>query len=429
MQAHISARRRPLYLLLVILLALSAIDDYAGWRFLLISLVATWGISYLWARSLASGLSLQREMRFGWAQVGDRLEQRFTLSNHGSLPALWVEVEDHANIPELRASLVTAINGNATTSWRSSGLCARRGLFTLGPTTLRACDPFGLYSIKIHDPHSAQLMVTPPVVPLPQIEVAAGGRAGLGRPRPNAPERTVSASAVRPYLPGDSLRWIHWPSSARYDALHVRTFENTPSSDWWIVYDADQRVQAGEGARSTEEHAAILAASLADRGLRLGKAVGLAAAGETLTWLPPRQGDAQRWEILRALALITPASRPLGSLLANLGGSLGRQASLILLTPDASGSWLEALLPLIWRGAAPTVLLLDAAAFGGSGDAPALASLLLLQNIRCYRITPELLDRPEARPGQRGQAQWRISPRGRAIPRSSGRDELWRPLQ
>ncbi len=428
MHARISGKHRPLFAILVILLVLSAVDDYAGWRFLLAGLAAAWGVSYLWARSLAQGLSFTREMRFGWAQVGDRLEQRFTLTNRSPLPALWVELVDHSNIPALHAGLATGIDGDATTSWRNSGLCTRRGLFTIGPTTLRTSDPFGLYTVELHDPHSVQLMVTPPVVPLPHIEVAAGGRAGLGRPRPNAPERTVSAAAVRPYLPGDSLRWVHWRTSARRNALHVRNFETTPSGDWWIVLDADQRVQAGEGARSTIEHGAILTASLADHGLRLSRAVGLVACGEPLAWLPPRQGDPQRWAILRALALLTPAQQSLAGLLASLGGNLGRQASLVILTPDASGSWLEALLPLVWRGAVPTVLLLDPAAFGGSGEAASLSRALLHQGIPCYRITPDLLDRPEARPGHRGKEEWRISPRGRAIRIGSLQDESWRAL-
>ena len=45
------------------------------------------------------------------------------------------------------------------------------------------------------------LTVTPPVVPLGTIEVALGGRVGMGRPLANAPERTVSAAGVREYIP------------------------------------------------------------------------------------------------------------------------------------------------------------------------------------------------------------------------------------
>ena len=47
---------------------------------------------------LARGLQIQREVRLGWAQVGDRLEERFILINQGRLPALWVEVIGQTNV-------------------------------------------------------------------------------------------------------------------------------------------------------------------------------------------------------------------------------------------------------------------------------------------------------------------------------------------
>ena len=159
---------------------------------------------------------------------------------------------------------------------------------------------------------------------------------------------------------------VHWRTTARQGQLHVRTFDNTPLGDWWLILDANQGVQAGLGARSTAEHSVILAASLTDRGLRLGRAVGLAADGDSLIWLPPGQGDGQRWAILRALALLEPGRRSLADMLDGLSSSLGKDSSLILITPDVSGDWLEALLPLIWRGLAPTVLVLDPACFDPS---------------------------------------------------------------
>lgn len=433
--AQVTPRHRLLLALLVLLLlALSIIDEYAGWRFLLFGLAGVWALSRYWAHSLARGLRLKREMRFGWAQVGDRLEERLTLTNESSLPAVWVRIYDHSDLPGYSIDQVRAADGASTTTWRSAGQCSRRGLFTLGPTSLSASDPLGLYSIEFHDPRSVQLMVTPPVVPLPHIQVAPGGMAGEGRPRPNAPHRTVSASGVREYLPGDSLRLIHWRTTARRMQFHVRTFDNTPLGDWWLILDANQDVQAGQGARSTAEHGVILAASLADRGLRLGRAVGLAAEGDALTWLLPRQGDGQRWAILRSLALLEPGRRSLADLLAGLAPSLGQNSSLVLVTPDVGGGWLEALLPLIWRGLAPTVLLLDPATFGAapsgvdSRSTARLAAELARQGISHQVVASELLDRPEARPGKEGAWRWRVTPSGRAIADETSLTAPWRSL-
>jgi uncharacterized protein (DUF58 family) len=382
------------------LLVLQLIAPYRGWRILLVGLGGMWLLSYLWARSLAHGLQLVREMRFGWAQVGDEMVERFTLANDGWAPALWVEVEDRSTLPNYQAGRGTRVSAGRSVRWHTEAVCARRGLYTLGPTSLRTGDPFGLYTVTLDYAASLPLMVLPPIVPLPTIEVSPGGRTGEGRPRANAFERTVSAAGVREHVPGDSVRWIHWRTSARRDALFVRLFDGTPASDRWIFLDMDHAVQMGGGRDSTEEHGVILAASLADQGLRSGWAVGLAAHGEQLVWLPPRDGEVQRWEILRALAMVSLGARPLVELLTRAGPALGQYASLVIVTPSSDTVWIEALVPLLRRGAIPTVLLLDPVSFDGTGDQGAIRASLTDLGVAHYVITRDLLDRPEIRPGQ-----------------------------
>jgi uncharacterized protein (DUF58 family) len=427
-KGRLQLNTRLLPVLVALLLSLQIVAPDRTWLILLVGLGGAWLISYLWARSLARGLHLVREMRFGWAQVGDRLEERFTLINRAWVPALWVEVIDHTTMPGYQAGRVTGAGNKSQTRWHTQGTCTQRGLFTLGPTSLQTGDPFGLYTVTWHYPDSANVMVTPPILPLPSIEVAPGGRAGEGRPRANAPERTVSAASVRPYVRGDSVRWIHWRITAHQDSLFVRLLDGTPAGDWWIVLDLDQAVQAGEGQASTEEHGVILAASLADRGLRLGRNVGLVAHGQDLIWLPPQAGDGQRWAILRALALARTGSGSLAELLARALSRFGQGTSLVIITPSGAGAWVEALWPLLRRGAVPSVLLLDPISFGGTGDVYGSAALLSELGITRHIISRELLDRPEARPGQAGHWEWRVSPLGRAVAVRRPRDLGWKVL-
>jgi uncharacterized protein (DUF58 family) len=408
-------------------LVMQLVAPYRGWRILLVGLGGMWLLSYLWARSLARGLQLVREMRFGWAQVGDEMVERFTLSNDGWAPALWAEVVDHSTLPGYRAGRGTRVSGGRSVRWHTKTVCTRRGLFILGPASLRTGDPFGLYTVTLHYPASLPLMVLPPIVPLPTIEVSPGGRTGEGHPRANALERTVSAAGVREHVHGDSVRWIHWRTSARRDSLFVRLFDGTPASDRWILLDMDRSVQVGEGRDATEEHGVILAASLADRGLRSGRAVGLVAHGERLVWLPPQGGEAQRWEILRALAMVSLGSRPLADVLARAGPALGQYASLVLVTPSANSAWIEALVPLLRRGAIPTVLLLDPISFGGIGDQGPIRASLTDLGVAHYVVTRDLLDRPDIRPVQQGAWERAVAGTGRPVPfRRSG--TAWRVL-
>ena len=287
---------------------------------------------------------------------------------------------------------------------------------------------------------------------------APAGQAGEGRHQAPALEQAVHAAGVREFLPGDSLRRIHWPTTARRDEPFVRLFDSTPESNWWILLDMDRQVQAGEGQGATEEHGVILAASLADRGLRAGKAVGLSTHGQELVWLPPRLGADQRWDILRALALVRAGPCSLAELLASTGSGLHQRCGLVIITPDVEGCWIEPMVRLARRGIVPTVLLLDRGSFAGAhdtafadaqdgppagtqvaapdglGEAPSATrehvrrtqATLLGLDITHYLITPDLLDRPEARPGRVGH--WRRTRLGRWEPSFHPRELAWRAL-
>jgi uncharacterized protein (DUF58 family) len=413
---------RLLPALILILLFLQITVPHRAWATLLVGLGGAWLIAYLWARSLRRGLTLTRERRFGLAQVGDAIEERFTIQNPGWAPALWYEVLDDSTLPGYRVSRASGVSARSSMQWLTEGVCERRGAYSLGPLRVRTGDPFGLYSVEVRYPTAASVLVLPPIVPLPDIDVAPGGRAGEGRPRRTALERTVNAATVRGYVPGDSLRWIHWPTSARRDEFFIRQFDNMPSGDWWIFLDLEAAVQAGSGQNSTEEHGVILAASLLDRGLRTGHPVGLVMHGESLVRLPPTgQHDA-----LRALAVARPGPVPLAHVLAHARPPLRELASLIIITPNVRGDWIESMLPLIWRGAVPTVLLLDPVSFGGQGDPAGVLSTLTGLRVARYLITRDVLDRPEAHPGQQGRWQWRISPRGRAVLAAEPGDLEWK---
>lgn len=423
---HINSRLLPFLVCLALVMQL--LSPAKTWTVLLVMLGGAWLGGYLWSRSLLGGLQLERELRYGWVQVGDRLHQRFTLTNRGWAPALWVEVIDQSNLSDRPLTTVRSVGNHSTSRWTAERICERRGLYTLGPTTLQTGDPLGIYTVHIHHPQQAGLMVMPPVVPLSAIEIAPGGRAGEGRRlRPAALEVTVNAAGVRDYQPGEPLSHIHWPTSARHAALFVRQFDSTPSSDWWIYLDLFADVQVGSGWDSTEEHGVMLAASLADQGLREGRAVGLVAHGESLAWLPPANGPAQRLEILRTLAALTPGELPLAELLARARPHFTRGASLVLITPDQSDAWLPPLIQAQKLGVMPTVLLFEPRSFGGELTGAA-AHLLDRLGIRNYRIPRELLDRPEARPGTQGAWEWKVLGTGRAIPIRKPAEQEWRQV-
>jgi uncharacterized protein (DUF58 family) len=414
--------------LTLIFFILVLLDRYQGWAILLVALGGTWLLATLWAFALARGLSIRREMRLGWAQVGDRLEERFTLVNRARLPALWVEVIGQTNMPDYWANQVRGVRRQAETRWQIRGICTRRGLYTLGPTTFETNDPFGIYTVTLHNPASTTLVVTPPVVPLPPIQVAPGGRAGEGVLRIKALDQDINSAGVREYVEGDSMRSIHWPTSARKNELFVREYERSPAGDWWIILDMDRQIQVGEGQNATQEHGIILAASLTDLGMRAGRSVGFAAHGDELAWHRPRLSDEYKWEILRSLALLEPGEVSLTELLELVRPSADRKASLIIITPAVDGKWLPSLLALRRLGVVPTVLLFDTQTFGTTGSPSGLADDLAALGITYQIIPRELLDRGERQKGEQVDWGWRDDAAGGVIPSLPRKEFSWRDI-
>lgn len=103
---------------------------------------------------------------------------------------------------------------------------AKRGVLQVGPLQVVLSDPFGLVSIATPAAGRTELTVYPHVddiVPLPQT---SGHDPHAGADHPNALGRTgEDFYALRPYVVGDDLRRVHWPSTARHDQLMVRQDE------------------------------------------------------------------------------------------------------------------------------------------------------------------------------------------------------------
>lgn len=359
---------------------------------MLVGLLTVLFLSYSWAVTLKENLTMTREMRFGWSKVGDHLQERFNLDNSSWAPAFWIFLEDHSDLAGYTASRITRIGGNAHRRWFERGFCERRGLYTIGPTSIHTSDPLGIFEVKIEYPATSNMMVMPPIVNLPDIQIAPGGKIGEGVNTTKSWDRTVTAAGVREYNPGDSLRYIHWPTSARRGELFVRTFDSTPSSDQWIFMDMYDKVHFGEGDDASEEHGIILAASLMNWSLENGRAVGFGANGEDLSWHQPQMDETQKWKILRTLALLEKGDDPLYKLLEAARQSLRFRSSVIVITADLSGNWLNPLLLMRKKGIVPTIILLDGPAFGGMGETTEIQRKLMAVGLNYFLIGPEYLD-------------------------------------
>lgn len=373
---------------------LYALTGYRGWLGLFIGVTLVLALAWFWVRSLARNLHIQRQLHLAWATVGDSVHETLKVINNSFLPAVWVELMDTAETLATPLRMVADVEAHATWTRHPSHLCRRRGLYTLGPTRLRTGDPFGIFTLTIHDHHASTILVTPPIIPLTQLKIAPGGWAGDQKRRRGALERDISEAGLRDYLPGDSLRRIHWRATARFDTLIVRQLDAAASEDWWIFLDLDSESQAGSGQVSTLELSIMLAASLAVRGLRERRRVGLVLAGPKFIRLEPRADPLYRWRILRCLSVAEAGRYSLTDLLAF--GRPAQPATLIFITPTSDLTWLASA-GRSRLGDNRLVLLVNPAEFGSLLDQGKLVSALAANGIPYVRMPRSLLEEAYSR--------------------------------
>jgi uncharacterized protein (DUF58 family) len=408
--------RQPAFLILAaFLMGLELMDPSRVWMILMITTSGMVFAAFLWTWSLGSNLKLLRENNLGWVQVGGQIEERITLTNASPLPAPWIQLIDQSTLPDFNASRSTSLDSENLDQWIVSTTCKQRGLFYLGGSKILTGDPFGIFDVTIHSTKRSSILVLPQVTTLPQLTISPSGLLGEGQPRRNAPQQTLHASTVREYAHGDSIRLIHWPTTARTNKTFVRLMESAPEGNWWILLDLDQKTLYGRNWDSIEEQSVALAASLADLGLRSRKSVGLISNGGELGWLPPKKGEGQKWEIMQALALAVPGNLSLSSLLEKTNPTLGKHSSLIIITASQHMEWLERMPYLIGRGIIPTVILFDASTFGGNISARGFASALAERGIQCQMISRGLIAPPKMDATPSSKWTWRTTRTGEVL--------------
>ena len=366
-------------LLLALVVLISAVTT--GWRlqyhlaWLLLSVTA---FSFLWTRLAFRGLAVLRDNPQTRIQVGDVLKERLGLRNMSFIPKPWLEVHDAGNLPGRTAGNVVSIPSASERRWRRRTLCTQRGVFTLGPLVVSASDPFGLFERSIRVGETHELLVFPQVVPLPDFALPALQLPGGDIARRRTFDSTPTVSTIRDYVAGDSLNKVSWKTTARHGKLMVKEFELDPVADVWLVLDLDQRrhvIQstpdrtiAPEGERhylnSSVEYAVTVAASVASQLLHNGRSVGLLTGSNGRQMILPDRGVRQTWKILEALAVAQLRDTDgLRELLLTHQSFFGGNQSVVVVTPDTSGSWRAGLEVSNGRTLPATAIYVDAVSF------------------------------------------------------------------
>lgn len=322
----------------------------------------------LWWDHALDKVSYQRAFASNRAFLGDTVPFELTVENAKPMPITRLVVVEEAGSRveitghKLQRSMELGFAGTLFPTVFSLGMyervtqrftmeCGYRGWHRLGPVRLEAHDPFGMVSRHQRMSTAEGVLVYPRMVPMTQLVVPA--RQPLGDMKPATPlvEDPMRISGVRPYVPGDSPKRIHWRASARTGELQTRVFEPSASPMAAIFLDTITFSHLWEGQNSNRlELLIVVAASISRQMLEGRHQVGLYANAPVPgvsrnVRISPGRRPGQLTRILENLAQIAPMhGEGIGKMIADEIVRLPWGASVVLITSQLSPNMQKSLL-------------------------------------------------------------------------------------
>jgi len=213
-------------------------------------------IALAWVALRRLAITVRRRLDPESGAVNQAVTTTVFLQNWGSLrtpAALWtdaasepLDATDPAALAPLPAFSASAGDEPASQVVRYRLDTRYRGVHELGPFTVIVSDPFGCAVRRLSLGATDTVLVTPTVFELARIDLrlsTGDGAEQVSRRLVGAGEQDVIA---RKYLPGDSMRRVHWPATAKHGELMVRQDDQRNDQDAVIVLDAHSFEREGD---------------------------------------------------------------------------------------------------------------------------------------------------------------------------------------
>lgn len=146
-----------------------------------------------------------------------------------------------------------------------------RGRYVVESVEVVVDDPFGLERLVRPARAPAAIVVHPRLVEIDVPFSEAGSRAQDGRRLLLRRPTGFDLHSVREYEQGESLRKVHWPTTARRGQLMVKDLEDAPRDELAVLLDCDATSVVGEAPDSSFETQVRAAGSLLRAYARRGR--------------------------------------------------------------------------------------------------------------------------------------------------------------
>jgi uncharacterized protein (DUF58 family) len=194
--------------------------------------------SRLWVDLRRWDISVTRLVHPGRVAAGQEARVELAARNTGRRPSPPVEAQDpfDGGVRWARFAIAPLRPGEVrSSSYRLPS--ARRGIYRLGPLELCLVDPLGLARRRRVTAADTSLTVHPAWQVLPVGGLSSHRDDERRSPRPVLGKGGSDFFMLREYVPGDDLRHVHWPTTARVDDLVIRQPETLRRGRVTVVAD------------------------------------------------------------------------------------------------------------------------------------------------------------------------------------------------
>jgi uncharacterized protein (DUF58 family) len=235
-------------------------------------------------------------------------------------------------------------------------------------------DPFGLARSEIVLGAESTLLVYPRLVELQRLFTQSGGTTQSGGRVLLRRTAGFDLHSVREYQQGESLRKVHWRTTARRGVLMVKELEDMPHDEVAVLLDADARSVVGE---SFDVQVRVAGSILRAHALRSRRAL------LTVTSSPPATTHVAsfdgEWQIaFELLAAAEPdGTEPVARFLDRNASAAAQAMELVVVTAALDLRLTDALLERALARRPTALVLVEAASYGENGGAPVRDPALL----------------------------------------------------
>ena len=358
-------------------LVLGATTYLAAWAFgskvlypVAIGLPVAVLLAWLWTAVANRPLRITRTLPSGERLEGDDVEVEVRLaSERRLLPARWTLRERIGKLGEHS----TPLSADGHARYVLEGLA--RGRYEFEGSTAVIEDPFGLERVEQPLDSPGALLVYPRLVELDRLFSEGGTRSHDGRQLLLRRPSGFDLHSVREYEHGDSLRKVHWRSTARRAQLMVKELEDSPRDEAAIVLDADPDAVVGESFDVQVRAAGSLLLSHVRRGRRAVLVVNGARAEQQGV----RSAENDWHQALDLLAAVEPEpGLPLAAVLSDEASAVARSLELAVVTASLPPRMVERLVERALASGNVSLVFVDSTSFAGAPRRP-VPELLRLQ--------------------------------------------------